>query len=51
MKKEVLRSIEGVGIYPVVSFVIFGLIFLGALVYVIKMNKKHVSKMKDLPLN
>ncbi len=51
MYKEVLRSIEGVGIYPVISLVIFGSFFVGMLTYVVSMRKAHVNKMKNIPLD
>jgi hypothetical protein len=51
MYKEVLRSIDGVGIYPVMSFVIFGLFFIGMSVYVFAMKKTKVDDLKQIPLN
>ena len=50
MDKNVLRAIAGVEIYPIVSFVIFFLFFLGLLVYVFLVNRQHVQNMKNLPL-
>lgn len=50
MYKEVLRSIDGVAIYPIMSLVIFGLFFTALIVYVVKVDKELVQKMKDLPL-
>ena len=51
MKKQVLESIDQVGIYPTISFVIFGLFFIVATAYVIKMSKSFVDQMKELPLD
>lgn len=51
MYKEVLRSIEGVDIYPVVSFVIFGLFFVGMSIYTFGMKKEKVEDLKHIPLN
>lgn len=50
MYKEVLRSIDGIEIYPIMSLVIFGLFFTALIVYVIKVDKGLIQKMKDLPL-
>ena len=51
MKKQVLESIDQVGIYPTISFVIFGLFFIVATAYVIKMSTSFVDEMKGLPLD
>lgn len=50
MHKEVLRSIAGIEIYPLISFVIFFLFFLGLLVYVLVANRQHLHAMSELPL-
>ena len=48
--KHSLTSIVGVEIFPVISLLIFS-IFFGAVIYmVIKMSKKEVAEMSDLPL-
>ncbi len=51
MKKEALLAISDVEIYPVISFVIYGLFFLAVLAYVIFISKDLVKNMKDLPLD
>jgi cytochrome c oxidase cbb3-type subunit IV len=51
MYKEVLRSIEGVEIFPVVSFVIFGLFFVFLLIYVLGFEKQFIIEMKNSPLD
>ena len=48
MYKNVLQAIEGIEIYPLISFSIFFLFFLGLLVYVALMDKKYVSNMSSL---
>ena len=50
MYKDVLRSIDGIDIYPVMSLVIFGLFFTALIAYVIKVDNRHIDHMKDLPL-
>ncbi|NVO31937.1 hypothetical protein [Hymenobacter lapidiphilus] len=50
MHKEVLRSIAGIEIYPLISFGIFFLFFLGLLVYVFVANRQHLHDMSELPL-
>ena len=51
MYKDVLRSIENIDIYPVISLLIFVLFFLGVFIWVIKMPKDFVDHMKSLPLD
>lgn len=50
MYKDVLRSIEGVGFYPSVSFAIFGLFFLSVFAYIAMMKKTEVDKLSHMPL-
>lgn len=48
MYKNVLQAIEGIEIYPLISFTIFFVFFLGLLVYVALMDKKYVNSMSSL---
>ena len=50
MEKNVLQSIEGVAVYPIISFIIFFLFFLGLAVYVLVVSRQHLSTMSQLPL-
>ena len=50
MHKEVLRSIAGIEIYPLISFGIFFLFFLALLVYVFVANRQHLREMSEMPL-
>ena len=50
MYKNVLQSITGIDIYPVISFVIFFAFFIGLLLYVVLSDKKHLTAMAELPL-
>lgn len=45
MYKNVLQAIDGIEIYPLISFGIFFIFFLGLIVYVALMDKKYVSAM------
>ena len=51
MYKDVLRAIEGVEIFPVISFVMFGTFFIGMLFYIMKMKKERIDEMSDMPLH
>ena len=50
MDKNVLQSIAGISIYPLISFAIFFLFFLGLLVYVAVASRPHLRAMSELPL-
>ncbi|MCB0774037.1 MAG: CcoQ/FixQ family Cbb3-type cytochrome c oxidase assembly chaperone [Flavobacteriales bacterium] len=49
--KQHMETIAGIGIYPVLSFVIFFSVFLIALLYVRKADRNHIRHMADLPLS
>jgi len=51
MYKNVLQNIEHIEIWPVISFVIFFLFFLGLLLWVFTTDKKFIDKMKHLPID
>lgn len=51
MIKEILQSIKGVEIYPIISLIIFFLFFIGLGIWLFKMDKSKIFKMKHLPLN
>jgi len=50
MYKNVLRSIDGIDIFPVIALLIFVVFFIGLLFYVMSMRKGLVDEMSDLPL-
>ncbi|AZQ60841.1 cbb3-type cytochrome c oxidase subunit 3 [Flammeovirga pectinis] len=51
MYKDVLRSIEGVDIFPVIGFIIFFTFFLTWSLYAFKMKKETVTEISSLPLD
>lgn len=50
MYKQLLESIVGVELYPILSLVLFMVIFAAVIVWVIRMDKKKVTHMSNLPL-
>ena len=50
MYKNVLQSIAGIEIFPMISFMIFFVFFLGLLLYVVLSDKKHLTAMAEMPL-
>jgi cytochrome c oxidase cbb3-type subunit 4 len=51
MYKEILRSIENIEIYPIISLIIFLLFFVGMFIWVVKVPKGYVDHMKTLPMD
>ena len=47
--KGYATSIDGIEIYPIISFIIFFVFFLGVTVYVITSNKKYIDDLSNLP--
>lgn len=47
MYKNVLQAIDGIEIYPLISFTIFFVFFLGLLVYVALLDKNYVQTMSS----
>ena len=51
MFSNYLKSIEGVGIYPLFSLLVFFIFFIVIVIWVIKVDKKYIDKMSNLPLD
>jgi cytochrome c oxidase cbb3-type subunit III len=51
MFNNYLQSIEGVGIYPIFSLLVFLGFFIVMLIWMFKANKEHLKKMSELPLD
>lgn len=49
MYKDILRDLDGAGIFALVAIVIFFTFFVGLLVYVIRLKKSHVAHMAAMP--
>ncbi|WP_162052532.1 hypothetical protein [Pontibacter pamirensis] len=47
MYKNVLQAIDGIEIYPLISFTIFFVFFLGLIVYVALMDKNYAQTMSS----
>lgn len=50
MYKEVLRSIEGAEIFPIIALVIFFALFIGITIWAIKRDKTVVDQIANMPL-
>jgi len=51
MFKQFIDKIAGDEIYLIISLLIFFIFFIGMALLLIKMNKKHITYMRNLPLN
>ena len=51
MYKEILESVEGIGIYPIISLLVFFIFFVALIIWVFKADIKYLNKMKMLPLD
>jgi cytochrome c oxidase cbb3-type subunit IV len=51
MYRQVLESIDGIGIYPVISLVIFLAFFAAIVVWLLKVDNNYLKKMGSLPLD
>ncbi len=47
--KHYLAGIEGVEIFPILSFFIFLIVFIGFIVFVFRMDKNKLTHIKNLP--
>ena len=50
MYKTIMENISNVGVFPVISLLIFFAVFMGMLWWVAKMDKRHTDHMGQLPL-
>lgn len=51
MYKDVLRSIDGIDLYPVISLVIFVLFFTWVFLWVYRMRRSDVEELAAMPLD
>jgi hypothetical protein len=50
MFKEILNSISGVEIWPIIALFLFMTVFIAIVIWVIRLDKRFIKKMKELPL-
>ena len=46
-----LESITGIGIYPMISFMIFFVFFILVSAYLLKMGSRHFERASNIPLD
>ena len=50
MFNKLLDKLQGADVYMIISFLIFLLFFIGVSLYLLKSNKKHIERMREMPL-
>ena len=50
MLSEHISKIEGIAVYPVISLIVFSILFVIAVVWVFRLDKKYIARMENLPL-
>lgn len=51
MEQKVLSGLDGVGIYGIVSILIFFIFFAVTLLWVFRLKKNYLNHMEELPLD
>lgn len=51
MKNNVLQAILGIEVFPVISLIIFVVVFTTIIIWVLKLDKQRSQRMAELPLN
>ena len=51
MIRNLLQSIEGVEIYPLISLLVFVIFFVVILVWMLRIDKNYIKEMEQLPLD
>ena len=46
-----LEKISGVGIYPVISLVLFTALFVAVVIYAMKTSQETITEMENIPLD
>ena len=46
-----METIDGIEIFPLISFVIFFLFFIGLIIYAMRLSKASIEEMSSIPLS
>ncbi|MCB0742611.1 MAG: cbb3-type cytochrome c oxidase subunit 3 [Ignavibacteriales bacterium] len=46
-----LSSIENVGIFPMISLILFLSVFIGAIIWIVTRDKEYISELEKIPLD
>ena len=48
---EIMSTISGITIFPLIATIVFFLIFIGIVIWAFKADKSYIKKMSELPLD
>ncbi|QQS36842.1 MAG: cbb3-type cytochrome c oxidase subunit 3 [Ignavibacteriales bacterium] len=51
MYKNILVSIEGIDIFPIISMILFFVFFIGLIIWVLRIDKNYIKEMENIPLD
>ena len=51
MLSEHISRIDGIAVYPIISLIVFSILFIATIVWVIRLDKKYLTRMENLPLD
>ena len=51
MFKQIFESMSDIGIFGLISMILFFLIFIGVIIWTIRADKKYLKKMENMPLD
>ncbi|MCB0834945.1 MAG: cbb3-type cytochrome c oxidase subunit 3 [Bacteroidetes bacterium] len=51
MFRNVLENIDGIEVFPIIALLLFVSFFTGVLWWLWKMDKTHIRRMEEMPLN
>jgi hypothetical protein len=51
MPAEVLRAIDGIAIFPVISLIVFVVVFAGVLIHSSRLDRHRLDRLAHLPLD
>lgn len=51
MFRDVLSAAEGIGLVPILALLLFFALFVGMLVWVVRLNRTYLDSMGQLPLD
>ena len=51
MYKEILRSITGIEVFPLISLVLFVVVFAAVVIYAVRLDRARAAQLAGLPLD
>jgi cytochrome c oxidase cbb3-type subunit 3 len=51
MIRQIFETMSDIGIFGLISMILFFLIFIGVIIWTIRADKKYLKKMENMPLD